>query len=93
LIGVNVNGYDVKELKKAMDKEDLTWRTFADPGELGLGAIATRWNLPGTPTLYVIDHKGVIRHKWVGGPGEKAIDAALDELIKEAEGNKKDPPK
>ena len=46
----------------------------------------------GTPTLYVIDHKGVIRHKWVGGPGEKAIDAALDKLIKEAEvGGKKSP--
>jgi hypothetical protein len=76
-----------------MDKEDLTWRSFADPGELGQGAIVTRWNFPATPTMYVIDHKGVIRYKWVGGPGEKAIDAALDELIKEAEKNGKGPPK
>jgi hypothetical protein len=86
LIGVNVNGYDVKELKKAMDREKLTWRSFADPGALGQGAITTKWNLPGTPTMYVIDPKGVIRHKWAGGtPGEKAIDAALDKLIKEAQ--------
>jgi hypothetical protein len=76
-----------------MDAEDLTWRSFADPGELGQGAIAAHWNFPATPTMYVIDPKGVIRYKWVGGPGEKAIDAALDELIKEAEGKGKGPPK
>jgi hypothetical protein len=27
----------------------------------------------------------VIRYKWVGGPGEKAIDAALDNLMQEIE--------
>src|SRR5262245_35646843 len=85
LIGVNVNGYSVKDLKKAMDKEKLTWRSFADPGKLGQGAIATRWNLPATPTFYLLDHKGVIRHKWVGSPGEKAMDAAIEKLIKAAE--------
>ncbi len=88
MIGVNVNGYDVKKLKEATDKEKLTWRSFADPGALGQGPITIKWNLPATPTLYIIDHKGVIRHKWVGSPGPTAIDAALDKLIKEAEGSK-----
>jgi peroxiredoxin len=92
LIGVNVNGYEVKDLKKAMDKEKLTWRSFADPGALGQGPIVTRWNLQNTPTFYVIDHKGVIRHKWVGSLGAKAIDAALEKLIQEAERNGKNPP-
>jgi hypothetical protein len=89
LIGVNVNGYDARQLKLAMDKEQLTWRSFADPGALGQGAITAKWNLHGTPTFYVLDHRGVIRHKWVGNPGEKAIDAALNKLIQEAEGNGK----
>jgi hypothetical protein len=31
----------------------------------------------------------VIRHKWIGSPGEKAIDTALEKLINEAEGNGK----
>jgi peroxiredoxin len=84
LIGVNVAGNDSKKLKEVMDKEKVTWRTFADPGQAGVGAIAARWNLSGTPTLYVLDHQGVIRHKWVGAPGEQVIDAALDQLIKEA---------
>jgi hypothetical protein len=92
LIGVNVVGHDAKKLKQVMDKEKLTWRSFADPGEISQGAIATRWNLTSTPTLYVVDHKGVIRRKWVGSPGEKAIDAALDQLVQEAEGSgKRDP--
>jgi hypothetical protein len=86
LIGVNTNGYDAKKLKEVMDKEKLNWRSFIDArGKGGLGTISTKWNLVGTPTLYVLDHKGTIRHKWVGSPGEKAIDAAIDKLIKEAE--------
>jgi hypothetical protein len=66
-------------------RENLTWRSFADPGDAGQGAIAARWNLTNTPTLYVLDARGVIRYKWSGGPGREAIDAALDKLIKEVE--------
>jgi hypothetical protein len=93
VIGVNVNGYTARELKAAMVKEQLPWRSFADPGPLGRGAIVTRWNSPATPTFYVLDHTGVIRYKWVGSPGEQVIDAALDRLIKEAEGSGKKTPK
>jgi peroxiredoxin len=71
-----------------MDKEELPWRSFADKG-----AIAA-WNAA-TPTYYVIDHQGLIRHKWVGrpGPGERAIDAALEPLIQQAERDAKTQPK
>jgi hypothetical protein len=92
LIGVNIVGHDARALKAVVEKERLTWRSFTDAGDLGHGAIAARWNLTATPTLYVIDHKGVIRHKWVGGPGGKAVDAALEPLIKDAEGPGGPPP-
>lgn len=82
MIGVNICGHDATKLKAVMDKERLNWRSFTDPGALGQGAIATRWNLGATPTLYIMDRKGVIRHKWVGSPGEKTIDAALDKLLR-----------
>jgi hypothetical protein len=81
LIGVNVVRHTPAELKAVMDKEKLSWRSFADQG-----AIVDPWKLSGTPTFCAIDPKGVIRHKWVGSPGEKAIDAALEKLIQEAEG-------
>ena len=84
LIGVNVGG-NGKNLKEVMRKEALTWRSFADLGDAGQGPIAARWNLTNTPTLYVLDARGAIRHKWLGSPGHAAIDSALETLIKEAE--------
>ena len=40
-----------------------------------------------TPVLDVdLDNQGVIRHRFVGSPGEKALDAAIDRLVEEAEG-------
>lgn len=72
-----------------MEKERLTWRSFADLGRAGAGPIATKWKLSAMPTLYVIDHQGVIRHKWAGPPGEKVLDAAIEKLIKDAEATAK----
>ena len=76
-----------------MEKQKLPWRSFADAGNAGAGPIATKWNLSATPTFYLIDHKGVIRYKWAGAPGEAVMDAALDKLIRAAEGNGKDTPR
>jgi hypothetical protein len=82
LIGVNTNSSDPKKLKAIMDKEKLNWRSFASRD------VTLKWNAS-TPGYYVLDHNGVIRRKWMGnaGPGEKAIDTALEKLIHEAEGN------
>jgi protein-disulfide isomerase len=93
LIGVHIGGSTAKQLKEVMEKGKLTWRSFVDAGNAGAGPIATKWNLSATPTFYVIDHKGVIRYKWAGAPGEKVLDAALDKLIKAAEGDGKNTPR
>ena len=87
---MNVGG-NAKHLKDVAKKENLTWRSFADSGTAGQGPIAARWNLTNTPTLYLLDARGVIRHKWPGSPGHEAIDSALDKLLQEAGG--KNPPK
>ena len=87
LVGVHVGGTSAAQLKQVTEKEKITWRSFADEGNAGAGPIATKWNLSATPTFYVIDHKGVIRYKWAGPPGEEILDAALAQLIKAAEGN------
>ena len=85
LVGVHVGGTDVKQLKEITENEKLPWRSFVDLGNAGAGAIARQWNHVATPTFYVLDHKGVIRYKWTGAPGEKVMDAALEKLIEAAE--------
>ncbi|HMF10783.1 MAG TPA: hypothetical protein VKE94_00705 [Gemmataceae bacterium] len=93
LVGVHVGGSTVTQLKKLMEKEKLTWRSFVDVGQAGAGPIATKWNLSATPSFYVIDHEGVIRYKWAGAPGAKLVDEALEKLIKVAEENGKKRPR
>ena len=74
------NPYEPAKLKEVMEKEKLTWRSTAVDD-----TIVEKWNSPGTPVYYVLDPAGVIRFKWVGYPGEHALDAALERLIAEAE--------
>jgi hypothetical protein len=85
LIGVHLNydKDDAKTVKAVMAREKLNWRSFVDRG-----AIADKWKPAGTPTFYVIDHRGVIRYKWAGAPGAKVLDAALEKVIAEAEAEK-----
>jgi peroxiredoxin len=85
LLGVNSDP-DKTELKKALEKDKITWRSFWD--QTTSGPIATAWDIHGWPSLFVIDEKGVIRHKWVGSPGEEVMDKAIEELVKAAEGGK-----
>jgi hypothetical protein len=41
-----------------VDKENLSWRSFADTGD-----IVARSNLSAVPTLYLLDLQGIIRYK------------------------------
>ncbi len=81
LIGVN-SDVDKEELKKAMEKEHITWRSFWDGPEGTGGPIAAQWNVRSWPTIYVVDAKGVIRFKNIRG---EALDKAVDQLLLEAE--------
>jgi hypothetical protein len=84
LVGVN-SDQDLEKLKAVLEEERITWRSFWNGKEGTGGPISTEWNVHGWPTLFVIDHKGVIRHKYLGSPGEEKLDAAIDKLVEEAE--------
>jgi hypothetical protein len=89
LIGVNSDD-DLNELKKVLQEEQITWRSFQNQrGGKGAPAIADDWNVQGWPTLYIIDHKGVIRHKYLGSPGDAVLDEAIEKLVAEAEKSEK----
>jgi len=77
LLGVNS---DPKErLRRAMKKEHITWRSWWDGGGTA-GPIAGKWNVRGWSTVYLLDHKGVIRAK---DPPEKELERIVDQLLKE----------
>jgi len=82
LIGIN-SDKDKDKLKARMKEENITWRSFWN-GPLGTGGpISKAWNVRGWPTIYVLDHKGVIRYKNVRGEKmDEAVDALLAELEK-----------
>jgi len=78
LIGVNSDPRD--RVKSAMQKNNITWRSFWDGGSPG-GPIAQKWQVTGWPTIYVIDHKGVIRYKNLRGSElDQAVEALLAEM-------------
>ena len=83
LIGVNSDA-DKAALKEVLKAESITWRSFWDGGST-MGPIATRWNVSGWPTIYVLDHQGRIRFKNVRGDD---LDRAVDTLIKEVPARK-----
>jgi hypothetical protein len=76
LLGVNSDPKD--RLRAAMESEHITWRSWWDGGSPG-GPIAQRWNVHGWPTIYVIDKRGVIRHKNYRGDLEQVVQPLLDE--------------
>ena len=82
LLGINTDEKKEEYFAKAKEME-VTWRS-AWEGSTG-GAICKQYRVEGFPTLLLLDHKGVIRQKWVGGPEEGELDKAVDELVAEAE--------
>jgi|TARA_B110000263_G_scaffold3751_1_gene3158 peroxiredoxin len=81
LIGIN-SDRDREALKKVMKKQGITWRSFWNGGSTQ-GPISSAWNVRGWPTIYVLDHNGVIRYKNVRGEKmDEAVDALLAEIKK-----------
>ena len=77
LIGVNSDG-GRSALKTIMNREGITWRSFVN-GDTS-GPISTSWNVTGWPTIYVLDAKGVIRHKNLR---DKSLEEAVVKLLAE----------
>ncbi len=81
LLGVNSDG-DAANVLPRLQEEGIQWRNAIDVTPNG--DWASKWNVSGWPTLYLIDAKGVIREKWLGSPGDDVLDQKIDELVAEA---------
>jgi hypothetical protein len=77
LVGVNSDPAD--DYREALGREDITWPSFWDGGSTD-GPISTKWAVFGWPTIYIIDHEGIIRGK---NAREEALDEIVDQLLEE----------
>ena len=81
LVGVN-SDKDLDKLAERRKEERITWRSFTNGPEGTGGPISKAWHVHGWPTVYIIDHTGVIMHKSHGG---EAMNEALAKAVAAAE--------
>lgn len=79
ILGINSDYKgDLEQINAMLKEQGITWRQAIDGTTQG--PLATRWNVQGWPTIYVLDAKGVIRFK--NARGEK-LGQVVDELLAE----------
>ena len=75
LLGINVDQPD--RFRRVLDSKQVTWRNWCDGPD---GPISKAWRVTSYPTLYVLDHKGVIRYRNLRGA---ELEVAVELLLKE----------
>jgi hypothetical protein len=90
---LGVNGDETREeLRQTIRDEDITWRNWWD----GKGEIMFQYGVEPFPTIYLIDHRGMVRQLFEGVPRKETparsierlgeeLDQAIDRLVEEAE--------
>lgn len=78
LVGINTDD-DPEKFAKQAKEHKVTWRSSWQGNTQG--AICRAFRVQTYPTLFLIDHEGVIREKWIGNPGDVTLDRAIDKLV------------
>lgn len=84
LLGVN-GDEPSKELVEKTKALNVTWRSLQNQPDEKSGKHSEKWNVITWPTVYLIDHQGIIRKKWIGRVDTKVLDESIDTLVKQAE--------
>lgn len=82
ILGVNTDS-DKDQYRKLAQDNGVTWRS-AWEGRRG-GELSRMFQIKGYPTLYLIDHNGLVVKMWTGNPGEQVLDAEIERLVRAAE--------
>jgi len=77
LLGINSDG-EAEEVKKMLAEQGITWRQAIDGSTSG--PLATKWNINGWPTIFILDAEGKIRFRDLR---DEAMEKAVNELLKE----------
>jgi len=80
---ISVSADEKKEkLKEFLEKEKMPWTHWW----AGVEGVVKKWNIRAFPTMYIIDAKGVLRAKLIGGgeEAEKKLSETVEKLVNEA---------
>ncbi len=83
ILGVNCDSQDT--LRQILADKRVTWRCWSDGKD---GPITGEWQLSGYPLMFVIDHEGVIRHRFEGQTPPGLLKESVAKLIKSVPGYK-----
>jgi hypothetical protein len=81
LLGIN-SDESRSALQKILKEQNITWPQIYG-GPTSKNPIANKWNVHGWPTIYVLDHEGVIRHRDLR---DERLENAVVELLKKVPG-------
>jgi thiol-disulfide isomerase/thioredoxin/tRNA A-37 threonylcarbamoyl transferase component Bud32 len=80
LLGINCDE-DRTEVAQVQKRVGITWRSWWSRAGKN-GEIRSEWLVDAFPTVYVLDHNGVIRYSYRGVPGPE-LDTAVETLLAE----------
>ncbi len=82
LLAINSDRMSRSALKKKLKKNKITWPNLCEGGEM---SVSKRWNIHGWPSLFVLDHEGIIRARDLHGAPQ--IEKLVDDLLAKAPKN------
>jgi peroxiredoxin len=84
-IGIHTGENPESVVRATCEELGVTWPVVLDAAKAGArnGPIATRWQVSGWPTIYVIDHHGIIRCNWAREREMTELVPALLEVAKQ----------
>ena len=78
VLGVNLDG-ERETLRQTQQNHSIPWRSCWD----GDGALAARWGVEGLPTVFLLDHEGIIRWSSRGPPRQAELQQQIEQLLQE----------
>jgi hypothetical protein len=86
LLGVNTDS-DRARLKEVVKELDLNWRSWWTGNRDN--PIARQWNIPGYPSMFLIDAQGVLRYSVDDLEPGSSLENAINTLVIETEKGRK----
>jgi thiol-disulfide isomerase/thioredoxin/dienelactone hydrolase len=83
VVGVNCDD-DLEKARDAVAANKVTWRSFRNKAGEG-PAVTSDWKVLGYPTVYLLDHHGIIRKRWIGKPTPEELTHMTTVLVEAAE--------